>query len=75
LTRHDRRIQTVFALIGPEGGFSQKEIEDAKDCGFVTAGLGPRILRAETATVAACVLLQYLFGDMGQKDIDKKMEV
>jgi 16S rRNA (uracil1498-N3)-methyltransferase len=65
-------IQTVFALIGPEGGFTQKEIEKAKNHGFVTAGLGPRILRAETATLAASVLLQYLFGDMNQKYLDKK---
>ncbi len=65
-------IQTVFALIGPEGGFTQKEIEKAKEHGFVTAGLGPRILRAETATLAASVLLQYLFGDMTQKYLDKK---
>jgi len=74
-TKHDRKIQTVFALIGPEGGFTQKEVEIAKDHGFVTTGLGPRILRAETATVAAGVLLQYLFGDMGQKYLDKKIEV
>ena len=63
----DSKINTVFALIGPEGGFTQKEIEKARDRGFTTVGLGPRILRAETATVAACVLLQYLFGDMIQK--------
>jgi len=61
------QIDTVFALIGPEGGFTQKEIEKAGDHGFITVGLGPRILRAETATVAACALLQYLFGDMSQK--------
>jgi 16S rRNA (uracil1498-N3)-methyltransferase len=65
-------IQTVFALVGPEGGFTQKEIEKANNHGFVTAGLGPRILRAETAGVAASVLLQYLFGDMNQKYLDKK---
>lgn len=57
-------IKTVFALLGPEGGFTQAEIERAEHFGFITAGLGPRILRAETATVAACVLLQHLFGDM-----------
>ncbi len=65
-------IQTVFALIGPEGGFTRNEIEKTKDHGFVTAGLGPRILRAETAAVAAGVLLQYFFGDMNQKYLDKK---
>ncbi len=65
-------VRTVFALIGPEGGFTRREIEIAKDHGFITAGLGPRILRAETATLAASVLLQYLFGDMNQKYLDKK---
>ncbi|MCG6973887.1 MAG: 16S rRNA (uracil(1498)-N(3))-methyltransferase [Desulfobacterales bacterium] len=65
-------VQTVFALIGPEGGFTRREIEVAKDYGFIAASLGPRILRAETAAVAASVLLQYLFGDMNQKYLDKK---
>ena len=67
LLESGEKINTVFALIGPEGGFTQKEIEKAEHRGFITVGLGPRILRAETATVAACVLLQYLFGDMSQK--------
>ena len=52
-------------MLGPEGGFTDLEIERARQAGFVTAGLGPRILRAETATLAACTLIQYLFGDMG----------
>ena len=64
LPRPDRKINKIYALLGPEGGFTQQEIESARDRGFVTASLGPRILRAETATVAACVLLQHLFGDM-----------
>ena len=64
---HDRHYRKILAVLGPEGGFSEKEIEDARACGFVTASLGPRILRAETATVAACTILQYLFGDMGLK--------
>jgi len=64
---HDRRYGKILAVLGPEGGFSEKEIEDARACGFVTASLGPRILRAETAAVAACTILQYLFGDMGLK--------
>ncbi len=60
----DGKINKIYALLGPEGGFTPQEIESARDRGFVTASLGPRILRAETATVAACVLLQHLFGDM-----------
>ena len=64
---HDRHYRKILAVLGPEGGFTEKEIEDARACGFVTASLGPRILRAETAAVAACTILQYLFGDMGLK--------
>lgn len=64
---HDRHYKKILAVLGPEGGFTEKEIEDARACGFVTASLGPRILRAETAAVAACTILQYLFGDMGLK--------
>ena len=68
----DRQIKTIFAVLGPEGGLTSREIERARNRGFVTAALGPRILRAETATVAATVMLQYIFGDMSQKNLDKK---
>jgi 16S rRNA (uracil1498-N3)-methyltransferase len=61
----ENHLAGIFLLIGPEGGFTSLEIERARTFGFVTAALGPRILRAETATLAACTLLQYLFGDMG----------
>jgi 16S rRNA (uracil1498-N3)-methyltransferase len=57
---------TVFAVLGPEGGLSEAEVETAVAEGFTTAALGPRILRAETATVAACALLQYFLGDLGK---------
>jgi len=58
--------EKIFILLGPEGGFTLKEVETARESGFITAALGPRILRSETATAAACTLLQYLFGDMGK---------
>ena len=64
-SRTDNSVNSVMVMLGPEGGFTEKEIEKARQAGFVTAGLGPRILRAETATLAAGTLLQYLFGDMG----------
>ena len=64
---HDRHYRKILAVLGPEGGFTEREIEDARACGFVTASLGPRILRAETAAIVACTILQYLFGDMGLK--------
>jgi 16S rRNA (uracil1498-N3)-methyltransferase len=62
----------IFIMMGPEGGFTHEEIKVARACGFVTATLGPRILRAETATIAACSLMQYLFGDMGKNILTKK---
>lgn len=52
-------------LIGPEGGFSPAEYEQATAAGFVAAGLGPRILRTETAAIAAIAVLQSRFGDLG----------
>lgn len=57
--------QKILLILGPEGGFTDEEIATAKTAGCVIAGLGPRILRAETAAIAACTLIQYLFGDMG----------
>ncbi len=62
--RTGKPVQTVLIIIGPEGGFSDEEIKQAEAEGFVIASLGPRILKVETATIAACSLLQYLFGDM-----------
>jgi 16S rRNA (uracil1498-N3)-methyltransferase len=60
-------LKKILVMLGPEGGFTEEEIKMAENSGFVTAGLGPRILRAETATIAACTLVQYLFGDMGPR--------
>ncbi len=59
-----RAPRSVAALIGPEGGFSTAEIEKAREYGFQTVSLGPRILRAETAPVVALALLQSLWGDL-----------
>ena len=72
LPKPSLQINTIFAVLGPEGGFTSREIASARDRGFVTAALGPRILRTETATIAASVLLQYVFGDMSQKNLDKE---
>ncbi len=54
----------ITVLIGPEGGFSDDEVVAAKKAGFITAGLGPRVLRAETAAIAAVTAVQYERGDM-----------
>lgn len=50
-------------LIGPEGGFSEREYEDAGVAGFEAVGLGPRVLRTETAAIAALTAAQLLWGD------------
>lgn len=56
----------AFIVLGPEGGLTAEEIDQARKAGFQVVSLGPRILRAETATIAAGTLVQYLFGDLGQ---------
>jgi 16S rRNA (uracil1498-N3)-methyltransferase len=55
----------VLVLIGPEGGFAPHEIAAAGENGLLTLGLGPRILRAETAALATAAILQARFGDIG----------
>ena len=69
---HEKSVQHIFMGIGPEGGFTEEEIEKATACGFKTLSLGPRILKSDTATVAACALMQYQYGDLGQKLLDKE---
>ena len=54
----------IFFAIGPEGGFSQEEVEKSKRAGFVAVTLGRRILRAETASLCLLSILQYERGDM-----------
>ena len=51
-------------LIGPEGGFSEREYDDAALAGFTAVTLGPRILRTETAAIAALAIAQGLWGDL-----------
>jgi len=51
-------------LVGPEGGFHKDEIELALRSGIHPVDLGPRILRSETAAVAAASILQFLYGDL-----------
>jgi 16S rRNA (uracil1498-N3)-methyltransferase len=65
---------SVLAVLGPEGGFSEAEAQAAQAAGFHSVRLGPRILKAETAAVAACAIVQYQFGDLaaGQKPLDKE---
>src|ERR1051325_3580757 len=55
---------TITALVGSEGGWSEEEIESARARDFHVITLGGRILRAETAAITVTALLQHRFGDL-----------
>jgi len=54
--------KNAVVLVGPEGGFTPGEIELAEGCGFQPAGLGPHIMRTETASLYVLSVLQYEWG-------------
>ncbi|WP_413869539.1 RsmE family RNA methyltransferase [Desulfobacula sp.] len=54
----------VMILVGPEGGFSKNEIAQSKENEFLSYSLGPRILRAETASISSCTIIQHILGDI-----------
>lgn len=56
---------SVMVLIGPEGGFDEAEVTTAVAAGFHPISLGRNTLRAETASVTAIAILQYLLGNLG----------
>lgn len=53
------RSKAVLVLVGPEGGFTPKEVSLAREAGFLSVSLGPQILRAETAAIAVAAVLNY----------------
>jgi 16S rRNA (uracil1498-N3)-methyltransferase len=57
--------ESVAIVVGPEGGLSAEEVEQALEQGFVPVTLGERILRTETAGLAMLSILQFQWGDMG----------
>ena len=59
-----RTGKTISMMVGSEGGFSYEEAEYAKEKGVLIASLGPRILRCETAPVAALAAIMYAAGEM-----------
>lgn len=67
-TLHDievkENLERVVILLGPEGGLTEDEAFGAEQAGFLPVSLGSRILRAETATLAAVSVVQYMTGNM-----------
>jgi 16S rRNA (uracil1498-N3)-methyltransferase len=61
---HSTCRRSVVLLCGPESGFSKPESQQAREAGFQPARLGPRVLRTETAGLAALAVLQARWGDL-----------
>lgn len=61
----DKPPQQIVFAIGPEGGFTVEEVEAAREHGFIPVGLGPRVLRTETAALVVLSILGYALGDLG----------
>jgi 16S rRNA (uracil1498-N3)-methyltransferase len=66
VAREAGRPRRLLLLVGPEGGFTAEEVAQAERAGARLVGLGPRILRAESAGLVAIALCQHLFGDLGR---------
>ena len=56
--------QKIYVMVGPEGGFTEEEVNLAKEKGFIPVKLGQRILRTETAAITLVGILQYELGDL-----------
>lgn len=64
LARTGAPPRSALALVGPAGGWEPHEADLLREAGFEAVSLGPRILRAETAAIAAVTTLQVLWGDL-----------
>lgn len=64
LSEIDLDNNEVTLMVGPEGGFSENEINQAEGQGCIPVSLGPRILRAETAVISAVSNAQQIWGDL-----------
>jgi len=58
----DSLPRNISLIVGPEGGFAAKEVQCCQEAGWQSVTLGPSILRAETAAIAALAVCQYLLG-------------
>ena len=58
------KVQSIAVILGPEGGLSRDEVDFARQVGWQTVSLGERILRAETATLTAVSIVQFLTGNL-----------
>lgn len=61
----EKPATSYLLLVGPEGGFSGKEVAICQEYGASIVTMGPRILRTETASLAGVAMIMYEYGDMG----------
>jgi len=61
----EKPVKGVVLAVGPEGAHSDRERLLLEKMGFQPAGLGPRVLKAETAGIVAVAISQTIIGDMG----------
>jgi 16S rRNA (uracil1498-N3)-methyltransferase len=59
------KSKEINLFIGPEGGFADEEIALAREHNIIPVTLGPRLMRAETAALAATAAILYELGDLG----------
>jgi 16S rRNA (uracil1498-N3)-methyltransferase len=64
ISRPGAEVRSITLLVGPEGGFTDTESELARRAGFEPRHMGPRVLRTETAAIAALAALQATAGDL-----------
>jgi len=57
--------KNYILLVGPEGGFSAREVAICREMGACIVTLGPRVLRTETAALAGVAIVMYEYGDLG----------
>ncbi|HIJ79951.1 MAG: 16S rRNA (uracil(1498)-N(3))-methyltransferase [Desulfobulbaceae bacterium] len=62
--KQQQPLTSVMIVIGPEGGFSNVEIDNARKAGFIPVSMGTRVLRAETAAITATAILQFILGNL-----------
>lgn len=60
-----RGVRSCALAVGPEGGFSEREIDEFCSQGFIPVSMGGRILRTETSSITAAGIIQFYLGDLG----------
>lgn len=62
----DFKGKNVLILVGPEGGYDDREVKLLQDSGFIPLSFGKRVLRTETAPLYACSIFSYLMGEQNE---------